>query len=444
MRIKGRDHRRGCVRSTGVPPQRPCPAARESGGARTPKLEKLAAARAYRPGESPTSWGFTVDELNDSLLGDLRTPRSSPWTSCGASRTRAATRVSLMDTIEGPGARPDPGRGRSNVGDLKGPHRRVDLEAYRAREARDRPLLTYENLNPAGDRRRGARRDRVAPLSQMHTKAVLRLRLADAGGVPSTTDFLRETRSLIPRIDAVGRRSPQLVSQLLPGLGVPTALFANFSGAADTALRVARSRGGRPPERGQGRRGPFLWRSRYTTSLVTFAAAKVEQVRRRSLISRSDVQSAFSCRAHWKWASTSTRSPSELTILLRIGSGTPARAPRKAAPALRYSRSTPSSGRVEGPSAIHELDLRVHPLGPAVVATFPGRVDRAHEVQVRRGHWRSLAQAAPQPLLALGVGRPPSARGNGPPEWAWREGRERRYGGAKTEAKKGGTHASCR
>src|SRR5439155_16101582 len=63
------------------------------------------------------------------------------------------------------------------------------------------------------------------------------------------------------------------------------------------------------------------------------------------------------------------------------------------APAVRHPfHPLPASGFE--PVGDHELDLRVCPLHRAVVAAFPGRVDRAHEVEVLRGHGYSRISSA--------------------------------------------------
>src|SRR5438128_9925066 len=45
----------------------------------------------------------------------------------------------------------------------------------------------------------------------------------------------------------------------------------------------------------------------------------------------------------------------------------------------------------------HELDVRVRPLGRAVIATFPGGEDRAHQIDVREArHSESPSGASPR------------------------------------------------
>src|ERR1019366_9763303 len=68
--------------------------------------------------------------------------------------------------------------------------------------------------------------------------------------------------------------------------------------------------------------------------------------------------------------------------------------------------------RLAGFGAIggHELDLGVRPLGRAKVAACPSRVDRPNEVNVRRGHQRSIPAERLETVPVLGVAgvQPPS------------------------------------
>src|SRR6266487_2312999 len=63
---------------------------------------------------------------------------------------------------------------------------------------------------------------------------------------------------------------------------------------------------------------------------------------------------------------------------------------------------------------VHELDLWVRPLDRAIVAAFPVRVDRAHEVQVRR---HGLAPFGGEPFGGCAGGVDVS-RGRGPHDQA--------------------------
>jgi hypothetical protein len=61
------------------------------------------------------------------------------------------------------------------------------------------------------------------------------------------------------------------------------------------------------------------------------------------------------------------------------------------APCLRHRACANRAPRFRSISN-HELDLRVRPISPAEVPAFPGRVNRAHQVQVLRGHRLSVAE----------------------------------------------------
>ena len=114
--------------------------------------------------------GISVDELNDSLLAISH----SSIVGAGRAVERVGLerrQVSLMDTIEDPGA-PDPARAL-DVGDLK--DRIADsIAKLPEREKLVIALYYYENLTlrEIGEVL-GVTESRV---SQMHTKAVLRLR----------------------------------------------------------------------------------------------------------------------------------------------------------------------------------------------------------------------------------------------------------------------------
>jgi RNA polymerase sigma factor FliA len=114
--------------------------------------------------------GITVDELNDSLLAISHSSMvalDELWSVSDSS----GDQVSLMDTIEDPGA-PDPARAL-DVGDLK--DRIADsIAKLPEREKLVIALYYYENLTlrEIGEVL-GVTESRV---SQMHTKAVLRLR----------------------------------------------------------------------------------------------------------------------------------------------------------------------------------------------------------------------------------------------------------------------------
>ena len=144
--------------------------------------------RAPTDEEIAEEMGITVDELNDSLLAISHSSivaLDELWSVSDSS----GDQVSLMDTIEDPG-RPRP-RERARRRRPQGPDRRLDRQAARAREARDRPLLLREP-DPARDRR-GARRDRVTRLADAHQGRPAPA-LADAGGVLRRLALRRQRR----------------------------------------------------------------------------------------------------------------------------------------------------------------------------------------------------------------------------------------------------------
>ena len=133
--------------------------------------------RAPTDKEIADEMGITVDELNESLIAISHSSMvalDELWSVSDLS----GDQVSLMDTIEDPGA-PDPAE-VARHGRSEGQDRRVDRQAARAREARDRPLLLREP-DPPRDRR-GPRRDRVTGLPDAHQGRSASA-LADAGGV---------------------------------------------------------------------------------------------------------------------------------------------------------------------------------------------------------------------------------------------------------------------
>ena len=126
--------------------------------------------RAPTDQEMADELGITVDELNDSLLAISHSSMvalDELWSVSDSS----GDQVSLMDTIEDPGA-PDPARAL-DVGDLKD---RIaeSIAKLPEREKLVIALYYYENLTlrEIGEVL-GVTESRV---SQMHTKAVLRLR----------------------------------------------------------------------------------------------------------------------------------------------------------------------------------------------------------------------------------------------------------------------------
>ena len=126
------------------------------------KLEH-ALQRAPTDAELAAELGLTDQELQDSLLAISHSSIAALdelWSVSDAS----GDQVSLMDTIEDPGA-PDPARAL-DIGDMKDRIADADRATARAREARDRALLLREP-DPAGDRR-GARGHRVAHLPAAH------------------------------------------------------------------------------------------------------------------------------------------------------------------------------------------------------------------------------------------------------------------------------------
>ena len=149
--------------------------------------------RAPTDKEIAAEMGITVDELNESLLAISHSSMvalDELWSVSDLS----GDQVSLMDTIE------DPGCARSGEaarrGRSEGQDRRVDRQAARAGEARDRAVLLREP-DPAGDRR-GARRDRVAGLTDAHQGRAAAA-LAHAGGV--LRRLIWETRWRVARIE---------------------------------------------------------------------------------------------------------------------------------------------------------------------------------------------------------------------------------------------------
>ena len=133
------------------------------------KLEHLL-QRAPTDQELADEMGLTLDELNESLLAISHSSivaLDELWTVSDSS----GDQVSLMDTIEDPSA-PDPAKAM-DVGDLK--DRIADaIAALPEREKLVIALYYYENLTlrEIGEVL-GVTESRV---SQMHTKAVLRLR----------------------------------------------------------------------------------------------------------------------------------------------------------------------------------------------------------------------------------------------------------------------------
>ena len=85
---QGRDHRRAALAGLGAA-QRPRP--RPRGRARQRQARARPSARAHRPGDRRRD-GHHASRNSTSRCWRSRTPRSSRWTSCGASRTPAATR----------------------------------------------------------------------------------------------------------------------------------------------------------------------------------------------------------------------------------------------------------------------------------------------------------------------------------------------------------------
>ena len=144
--------------------------------ARAREVERAHAKLEHRLQRVPTDnviaeeMGITIDELNESLLAISHSSMvalDELWSVSDAS----GDQVSLMDTIEDPGA-PDPARAL-DVGDLK--DRIADsIAKLPEREKLVIALYYYENLTlrEIGEVL-GVTESRV---SQMHTKAVLRLR----------------------------------------------------------------------------------------------------------------------------------------------------------------------------------------------------------------------------------------------------------------------------
>ena len=118
---------------------------------------------------------ITVEEFQEALLqisNSTIVALDELWTVSDST----GDQVSLLDTLPDRGA-PDPQRARRPVR-AAGPHRRRDRRAARAREARV-ALYYYENLTlrEIGEVL-GVTESRI---SQLHTKAVLRLRSKLAG-----------------------------------------------------------------------------------------------------------------------------------------------------------------------------------------------------------------------------------------------------------------------
>ena len=86
---QGRDHRRAALDGLGAA-QRACARARNR--ARQLQARAPPAARATDAELAPGAGDHRVDELQGRRCSRSRTPRSPRWTSCGASRTPAATR----------------------------------------------------------------------------------------------------------------------------------------------------------------------------------------------------------------------------------------------------------------------------------------------------------------------------------------------------------------
>src|SRR5271157_3878954 len=78
--------------------------------------------------------------------------------------------------------------------------------------------------------------------------------------------------------------------------------------------------------------------------------------------------------------------------------------------------ATPAQDPGSGPPTIRELDVRVDPRGGVEVPALPVSVDRAHEVQVGRGHLSSVPHRnAWRPCVACGI-LPPCPRSPRPPD----------------------------
>ena len=167
-----------CARWTGC--RAACAPARARSSARNSKLEH-SLQRAPTDEELAAELGLTVDELQDSLLAISHSSivaLDELWSVSDSS----GDQVSLMDTIEDPGA-PDPARAL-DVGDMKD---RIaeSIAQLPEREKLVIALYYYENLTlrEIGEVL-GVTESRV---SQLHTKAVLRLR-SRMQGETLTTD----------------------------------------------------------------------------------------------------------------------------------------------------------------------------------------------------------------------------------------------------------------
>ena len=203
--------------------------------ARAREVEKAISKLEHNLHRQPTDeeiaqeMGITVDELNDSLLAISHSSivaLDELWSVSDSS----GDQVSLMDTIEDPGA-PDPARAL-DLGDLK--DRIADsIAKLPEREKLVIALYYYENLTlrEIGEVL-GVTESRV---SQMHTKAVLRLRSQDAGGS-------------LRRLGRPGRRSsPWTTRQPRWQPGARGAIVGSQRrGGVQMAGNVALGNGGRP------------------------------------------------------------------------------------------------------------------------------------------------------------------------------------------------------
>ena len=152
-----------------VPRVGPGPRPRDRARPRQARGQAPAGARPTR--RSPTRSGMTRRRVPRLAAGDLATRRSPRSTSCGR-LGRERRQVSLLDTLAGPDA-PDPAQMRSTPSELK--DRIADAIArLPEREKLVVALYYYENLTlrEIGEVL-GVTESRV---SQLHTKAVLRLR----------------------------------------------------------------------------------------------------------------------------------------------------------------------------------------------------------------------------------------------------------------------------
>ena len=138
--------------------------------ARAREVEKAHAALEAKLQRAPTDeemadkLEMTVEEFQGVLLEIANSSvlaLDDLWTFADP---EGGSQISILDTIQDPGARRPRVRG-AGLG-AQGPPRRRDRVAARARAARDRPLLLREP-DPARDRR-GPRRDRVARLAAAH------------------------------------------------------------------------------------------------------------------------------------------------------------------------------------------------------------------------------------------------------------------------------------